>query len=74
MKHIFLAINFFAVLIYTEEEKNLEIIVPMLSSSDFERSNSPDIESIMEPFVSKNQIQIPPMLKKWEENPEKVLR
>ena len=55
MKHIFLAINFFAVLIYTEEEKNLETIVPMLSSSAFERSNSPDIESIMEPFVSKNQ-------------------
>lgn len=56
MKHIFLAINFFAVLIYTEEEKNLETIVPMVSSSAFERSNSPDIESIMEPFVSKNQI------------------
>ena len=59
---------------YTEEEKNLENIVPMLSSSAFERSNSPDIELIMEPFVSKNQKQIPRMLKKWEENPEKVLR
>lgn len=71
MKHIFLAVNFFAVLIYTEKEKNLETIVPMPSSSAFERSNSPDIESIMEPFASKNQKQIPRMLKKWEENPEK---
>ena len=50
MKHIFLAVNFFAVLIYTEKEKNLESIVPMLSSSASERSNSPDIESIMEPL------------------------
>ena len=56
MKHIFLAVNFFAVLIYTEKEKNLETMVPMPSSSAFERSNSPDIESIMEPFVFKNQI------------------
>ena len=43
---------------YRRRNKRLKLAVSMLSCGSFERSNSPYIESIVEPCVSKNQNKI----------------
>ena len=54
-----LAITYFAVLMYTEEEtNNLQTVVSMLSGGALDKSNNPYIESIVETYVSQNQKEI----------------
>ena len=55
-KYSVLALTYFAVLMYTEEEtNNLQTVVSMLSCRALAKSNNPYIESIVETYVSQNQ-------------------
>ena len=58
-KYSVLAVTYFVVLMYTEEEaNNLQTVVSMLSCGALEKSNNPYIESIVETYVSQNQKEI----------------
>ena len=58
-KYSVLALTYFAVLMYTEEEtNNLQTVVSMLSCRALAKSNNPYIESIVETYVSQNQKEI----------------
>ena len=60
VKYIFLPIAnlFLQFLYYRRRNKRIKTVVSMLSGGALERSNSPFIESIVEPCVSKNRKEI----------------
>ena len=51
----FLAITYFML---QRRNKRLKMVVSMISCGALERSNNPYIETIVEPYVSKNQKEI----------------